>query len=1019
MAAEPEGRRPRGGSRRVWLVALLVVLVFSGGAAALASSFGPSLSASVSHTRFSRSSPWPRHVRGPLGQKDLRAIMAAGARARAQQARRLQARQRPGRVRERRRSRFAFERLSGRQAQALIARVFDLHASRWSSLTSARNGRVVRALGRNAAVVREGKHNVLLRSTSPVAIPAGRARPFALALDMHQSVAGFAPSHPAVPFTAPTDLASGIQIPGMFSVRPAEHRSSGSPRVIGDRVFYANSGTDTDFAVQPQPQGFEALWYLRSARSSLRQSLDFELPAGMVLRASSRLRGAVEIDRGRSRLGMVAPPTIHDADGVSVQGAYEVQGSRLTVRINPGQDVRYPLEVDPTVALYAIFGQFGPLNYDGQPATGWTVGPGAWLPGAYPSNPSPGFTYYSPYQNYPGLAVVGQYVPAGYLGYWYISANPNGAFSANQLGGQFSGFIARVDLNGVGSSGAGYSAQYENTDFFAEYYPHNSAGTAAAATNGNNPSTFSNMFQYGGGDYYTNNSPMGNFNGGRLAACAARDFSNTSAFQCDYTHASPNLFAFGIGTYNQGGGWPYAGIQGAAVGIADPAPPTQVTLGNIPSGWVQAGPTNATVAAQQPGLGIGSFSITDSGAQAAAWTDPCMNLPLDNNGADTNYGGGQLCPESSSHSFDLSGLPEGVHQLQGHAQSLLMLDGASDQGTLNVDHTPPSVQVSGPAYDSRLQQTASGNLTLNVNATDSDASHATSGTTSIQTLVDGQATASGPNASQPCSSGGCNLSASGNVNYDSLSPGAHTVEIRATDAAGNVGEEDFVVVTGSPDQIYRQIDDCWTGGTAPTMASPQMIDLGATFDSLPLSDASLDCNPNPSAVAAAGTDAVPNTVPYASLSYGDCQLDPNEPEHAGCAPPLTIQYWPQCARNEGSYFVPAPDGSDQAMENTDVALDQLPGPLFSQVQQALTQESSLLPAINADLSGLALLPAASYEGGTRVEIYSGTTTIVIFANDPALANLATSAVALRLLANGLKMDPYTANPRALGSGCFS
>jgi len=722
----------------------------------------------------------------------------------------LRARQSPGRVRERRRSRFAFERLSGRQAQALISRVFDLRASRWSSLTSARNGRVVRALARNAAVVREGKHDLLVRSTSPVAIPAGRGRPFALALDMHQSVAGFAPSHPAVPFTAPTDLASGIQVPGMFSVRPAEHRSSGSPQVIGDRVFYANSGTDTDFAVQPQPQGFEALWYLRSARSSLRQSLDFELPAGTVLRASSQVRGAVEIDRGRSRLGMVAPPTIHDADGVTVQGAYEVQGSRLTVRINPGQDLRYPLEVDPTVALYAIFGQFGPLNYDGQPATGWTVGPGAWLPSAWPSNPSPGFTYYSPAQNYQGLAVVGQNVPAGYLGYWYISANPNGAFSANQLGGQFSGFIARVDLNGVGSSGAGYSAQYENTDFFAEFYPHNSAGTAAAATNGNDPSTFSNMFQHGGGDYYTNNSPMGNFNGGRLAACAVRDFSNTSAFQCDYTHASPNLFAFGIGTYNQGGGWPYAGIQGAAVGIADPAPPAQVTLGNVPSGWVQAGPTNATVAAQQPGLGIGSFSITDSGAQAAAWTDPCMNLPLDNKGADTNYGGGQLCPESSSHSFDLSGLSEGVHTLQGHAQSLLSLDGGGNQATLNIDHTPPPAPaISGWATGGQAIQTG-GQLTISDPDPPAPGANASSGPASISVAVDGGT----PSAPQSCT-GQCTWTVP-----TSLSDGSHTLSVTATDGAGNTGPAtttNFIVDNTEP--VLSLSGPAWDSPTAPNNAS--------------------------------------------------------------------------------------------------------------------------------------------------------------------------------------------------------
>lgn len=99
-------------------------------------------------------------------------------------------------------------------------------------------------------------------------------------------------------------------------------------------------------------------------------------------------------------------------------------------------------------------------------------------------------------------------------------------------------------------------------------------------------------------------------------------------------------------------------------------------------------------------------------------------------------------------------------------------------------------------------------------------------------------------------------------------------------------------------------------------------------------------------------------VPFTSVVYGDCQAQSEQ----GCAPPLEIQSWPQCERNLASYGDSPTD--EQLNAHEAVRLGAAPN-----------------------------IPTQSFEDGTRIELYTGQTTIVVFADDPSLAQQAADALA--------------------------
>jgi hypothetical protein len=132
-------------------------------------------------------------------------------------------------------------------------------------------------------------------------------------------------------------------------------------------------------------------------------------------------------------------------------------------------------------------------------------------------------------------------------------------------------------------------------------------------------------------------------------------------------------------------------------------------------------------------------------------------------------------------------------------------------------------------------------------------------------------------------------------------------------------------------------------------------DLGPTFAGLPRTSMARECFAPPHG-RLVGTG--PRSVAWTSFEdYGTCMPEGSE---GGCSDPLEIESWPECDRNFSSYGTAEPP-------------------------------SALPPSTSFRLSGSRKIPTAVFERGrtNRIEMYTGQTTIVIFANGP------TDALALR------------------------
>jgi hypothetical protein len=685
----------------------------------------------------------------------------------------------------RRRSRTAFRNLDAAQAAAVANRFFHLSSTTGDVLPIPHNARITRTLdATNAVMALPGGKRVLLRSTLPLHVQSGKNQAL-MSLSLRARGDALAPAHPLMPLTISRSLAAGVTLGNDIRFRPVADHQDGAARELGDQVFFPNTGRDTDFSVKPTPLGVETFWDLRAPDSPQKNALQFTLPHGMTMRLSPVLRGGVEIDRGPRPYFVIPPPAIHDADGMSLRGRFLVNGNRLTVDVpHRSADVKYPLEIDPLIE--GVRAWYGTNTNPGSPNASFPQS--AWAYTTYPANNPSGWTFEAPwmpaYSAYDELAIVSTKSTTGYSGGWAISAGPPNDPS-------FTGYIWRVDLDGVYST-----AEAPWNEFYAMLGPATTNGTPVW-TNDAFDGAQGDMSSQLGDDFYTNTNAISDW-GYTFCAASGGGADGQPLPLCDATKGPHNnIFEFGIGTtqsYNPG--WMYVIVQGAQVMINDTTAPTTPTITGAPSGWVQQGPTALQVTASQPGLGLGSFYVTDNGVQygatqnvtcSNAWTQSVDPYSL----ASLNYNPGTPCPTSHTASFNLSGLPEGSNTIVAHAVSLLGYDTPSTPVTINVDHTGPNINVTGATYDASQSSPATiggGPTTVGVDAQDGDdsSSTATSGVTRTELKIDGvDANPSADLVTQSCPSGSCDLSTNFAVDTSQLSAGSHTFEVIATDQAGN------------------------------------------------------------------------------------------------------------------------------------------------------------------------------------------------------------------------------------------
>ncbi|MDQ4040145.1 MAG: hypothetical protein M3141_00165 [Actinomycetota bacterium] len=322
----------------------------------------------------------------------------------------------------------------------------------------------------------------------------------------------------------------------------------------------------------------------------------------------------------------------------------------------------------------------------------------------------------------------------------------------------------------------------------------------------------------------------------------------------------------------------------------------------------------------------------------------------------------------------------------------------SDEVETIVDNHGPSIVPSGLLYEARDQGALAAEETARLVLEVHDAA---AGATRVVTSVDG---APQHEATQSCPAGGCSLTDSYDFVPGQFAPGEHSVEVAATDGAGNTSKAAWTIVvedvvpgdTADPaDAAAGDVEyECSTdNGCDPTGGSPapsatamnsglaapvavaptsklgehsstagtvptsylactapnqplnfESYSIGSQFAIFPLTRIGRYCSlPDPL------RDPWPTN--YVSYIYGDCTPGPEGP----CAPPVEVQSWPSCIRNVSQYTV---------------------GP-----GHPTLDPDSPYPHSKTTINGL---PAVVFDGGLQIELYTGRTTIDVYGTDPSV-----------------------------------
>jgi hypothetical protein len=329
-------------ARRTYVRAfVLLIAVLASVSAAAVSGAASSASGSSSYL------PDPRL----LGRsEDLREHLASAQRARDTPQARA----------DRQASRYRHRGRSRSEALALAREKFavELDQPVWAPLGLRQGERVQSYRGPFAAVVKdaEGK-SLLATSTLPLTSEVHNGSATAADLALVESAAGYAPRNPLVATLIDRDSRRGVKLgASALGFGLVGEAAGDAPQVVKDKVFWANTATDTDFVVTPMPVGVETAWIVRSADSPESATLDFTLPAGARLEQVTSAQGGINIVSSDDKpLGRIHAPVAWDADGTDIPVSAVIDGSRVHVRFaHRERDVAYPLYVDPIVEVYQL-----------------------------------------------------------------------------------------------------------------------------------------------------------------------------------------------------------------------------------------------------------------------------------------------------------------------------------------------------------------------------------------------------------------------------------------------------------------------------------------------------------------------------------------------------------------------------------------------------------------------------------------------------------------------------------------
>jgi sugar lactone lactonase YvrE len=596
---------------------------------------------------------------------------------------------------------------------------------------------------------------VLLESSIPLRAEdaSGEERPLALGLE--QAEGELQPQNPLVEVGVPTELGEGIELPeaGIGISLPDTSDERAPSTVSQTTALYPNIAEDSDLIVAPTPTGVETFQQLRSPEAPQTQAYDLKVPSGASVKETKD--GGAEVAQGEEKLITVPPPTAIDAAGSNVATHLEVSGTSISVTVSPDSTAAYPILVDP---LFETF------NW---PAYEHPGGSEVWYPfegWIKASN--------TPYAETFEYEMMGPTSRPGL----YIEAH-SGIQSPGQ--GNWNYYVPRMssDYTKYGVRPTTYingaTLQQLEFKFWAGYYGVNRQAAP--------------YFQGGIWD---------SINGGWISV-ASRNGVEGQLLDPSYPYPfenkghSPNGKNFGVallGLEPFTEEWAvrtlYVGI--ASIELTDGDAPSLGT--EVPSKWVNQQPTvPIAFSTTDPGLGVYKITIeettTGGGKKLVETKQGCVGgvyRPCPRNWANSE-------PGQPTLSYDPSVMPTGEDWVKISAYDPIGHNSAETQqrpleALIKVDHTSPSLALTGPITEQGSLGTARPSYELEINSKDGTAEAPQSGVAKTAIEIDGKVV----NESAPgCTTQNCSVSRKWTLESSKYSTGSHVLKVASTDAVGN------------------------------------------------------------------------------------------------------------------------------------------------------------------------------------------------------------------------------------------
>jgi hypothetical protein len=538
----------------------------------------------------------------------------------------------------------------------------------------------------------------LLEASIPLRTEPSTAATAAIDLSLQHENGEIQPENPLVEVDIPQTLGEGIELPGAgVTIGLAGGPDSRTPSVIdGSAGFLPNVAPDTDLVIAPTPTGVETLTQLRSAESPRSQTFTLDLPAGATLKATKD--GGAVVQGGEETLLGVAPPTAIDATGASVPVDITVNDNSLTLSVSVDESTSFPVLVDPLYQTYdwakSKYWKSGICNSsfseevfsscdDHEEWSYEVINKGNSFPGPIRvDNRSWSWNVPVPLGT-PGLSIGSSgSVTTGSKGSINYTV-PRYFTDYKNLGVRPSSFIAQMtlwnlDWNALSSHLSPYivAGVWDTVKGASvSYYSHE-------GLEGHSLSDMSWQYKFP--------NPNSNTN------------AKVGYVSVQATETQPNENA---DLY----------VGSASIQLGDLDVPGFGSLSG-PSQWVDqtALPINFNVS--DSGLGVQSLTLSDQGAAPKSWK--------------TSYGcigvGDAACPRSWKSTdaqppvpkYEPAVLPQGTNNLNVVAEDPVGNKSATGVAQVKVDHTVPSLSLSGSLADHAAKGTLSGNYALKYNAID-------------------------------------------------------------------------------------------------------------------------------------------------------------------------------------------------------------------------------------------------------------------------------------------------------------